>query len=168
MFRSSMTLDGMNRAMTIAVGMLVAVAFFFVRGSGSVPGIFGYAVAVASLTLAAAMSPCEVVVDQGEVRVVRRAWPPLCIPLTSIDTVATIDGLGWFPLRLFGTGGFFGSFGLFRSGALGRFRLYATRSGRAVVVRRKDGDLPLVLTPDDVEGTVGAIRGRAALGERGA
>jgi hypothetical protein len=103
------------------------------------------------------MSPCALVVDANEVRIVRRAWPPRRIARASVDTAAPIGSLGSFPLRLFGVGGFFGSYGLFSSGALGRFRLYSTRSGEAVIVRLNDGSLPVVVTPDDVAATVRAL-----------
>jgi hypothetical protein len=109
------------------------------------------------------MSPRELVVDGGEVRIERRAWRPLCIPLASITSAAPLDRVGRRAVRLFGTGGFFGSYGLFWSDALGRFRLYATRRGQAVIVRRTGGALPIVVTPDDVAGAIAAIDRRPLL-----
>jgi hypothetical protein len=109
------------------------------------------------------MSPRALVVDAGELRVERRAWPPLRIPLATVASAAPLDRLGRGTLRVFGVGGFFGSYGLFSNGDLGRFRLYATRAGQAVIVRRTGKELPIVLTPDDVAGAIGAIDRRPLL-----
>jgi hypothetical protein len=157
MFRTPMTLDRMNRNLTVVASALVAIGMLVVLTARSGPGAFAFAIGAAALALAWAMSPCEIVVDAGELRVVRRAWPPLRIPLGAIAAAAPLDNLGAWPIRLFGVGGFFGSYGLFSTKTLGRFRLYATRRGQAVIVRRVDSKLPIVLTPDDVEGTVRAI-----------
>ena len=163
MFHSRMTLDLANRMMTAVVATAVGVGLLFTVLWRLRPGVLGLLAFAVALTLAWAMSPREVVVSPYEVRVLRRAWRPLRIPLTAVDTAAPIDSLGALPLRLFGVGGFFGSYGLFSSVALGRFHLYATRRGQAVLVRRNDRKLPVVLTPDDVAGTVAAIRQPAVL-----
>jgi hypothetical protein len=60
-------------------------------------------------------------------------------------------------VRLFGVGGFFGSYGLFWARGLGRFRAYATQSAPGVLVRRS-GALPLIVTPDDADGFRAALR----------
>jgi Bacterial PH domain len=161
MFRSAMTLDGRNRNMTAIVGgaVLVAIAVTLVTRP-----LVGLAV-LAVLALVWAMSPTALVVDGGELRIERRAWRPLRIPIASIRGASPLFALGGGTLRLFGVGGFFGSYGLFHNGRLGRFRLYATHAGEAVVVQRVDGALPLVLTPDDVAGTLGAINRRPRLAE---
>ncbi len=158
MFRTSMTLDRTTRRMTaissgiIAVGLAAAASAAGARiGGGAVALIAGV------LAVAWAMGPREVVVDGGELRIGRRAWRPLRVPVASITSASPTDRAGRRALRLLGTGGFFGSYGLFWSDALGRFRLYATRTGQAVVVRRSGGRLPIVLTPDDVAGTIAAL-----------
>jgi hypothetical protein len=116
-----------------------------------------------ALLLSWAMAPRELVVQDGELRIERRAWPALVVRLDEVQSASPLDSLGGGVIRVFGVGGFFGSYGLFRSNALGRFRLYATHRGQAVLVRRVDG-LPIVLTPDDVAGTIDAIDRRPQLG----
>jgi hypothetical protein len=166
MFRAPMTLDRMHRTLTLVVSGACAFATLATlatlsslrasarTGSGAFGGIG--IVVVLALLLAWAMSPRELVVDESELRVIRRAWPPVRVPLRAIASASPLDRFGGGAIRLFGVGGFFGSYGLFTSKGLGRFHLYSTRRGQAMIVRRRDG-LPLVLTPDDVPGAIRAI-----------
>jgi hypothetical protein len=163
MFRTPMTLDRRQRTMTAVVGLLLAVSFAVVTVTGAHVGFGVFALLGVVLAVSWAMSPVALVVDGGELRVERRAWRPLRVPLASVASAAPLERLGAGTLRVFGVGGFFGSYGLHSNGDLGRFRLYATRSGQAVVVRRTGGDLPIVLTPDDVAGAIGAIDRRPLL-----
>lgn len=160
-----MTLDGRQRKMTGVVALIIAAALGATLMTGAHAGFGVVAVLFVVLGLSWAMSPCALVVDGGELRVERRAWRPLRIPLASVASASPLDSLGRGTLRVFGVGGFFGSYGLFSSSDLGRFRLYATRSGQAVIVRRSGGELPVVLTPDDVAGAIGAIDRRPLLTE---
>lgn len=172
MFRATMTLDRTRRLVTLCVGSIVGVAAgaalvapaaFPSRGGIPPWAVVGPVLAIVVLAFAWAMSPCGVVVDGGELRVERRAWPPLRFPLSAIAGVSIVDSPARGAVRLFGVGGFFGSYGLFSSSALGRFRMYATRGGPGVVVRRKGGDLPIVFTPDDAAATVHAMSAFAML-----
>ena len=163
MFRTRMTLDRMQRNVTMLSSALVAIGAVVAISARTGAGMAVFAIGGAALLLAWAMSPREIVVDAGELRVLRRAWPPLRVPLGAVDTAAPLDTIGGRAIRLFGVGGFFGNYGLFSSAALGRFRLYATRGGQAVIVRRNDDKLPIVLTPDDVAGTIRAIDRRPLL-----
>ena len=160
-----MTLDGRQRMMTGVVGLIIVVVFGVVLVTGAHVSFVVLAVLGVVLAVSWAMSPRALVVDGGELRVERRAWRPLRIPLASVVSASPLDRLGRGTLRVFGVGGFFGSYGLFSNGDLGRFRLYATRAGQAVIVRRTGKEVPIVLTPDDVAGTIGAIDRRPLLTE---
>ena len=160
-----MTLDGRQRMMTGVVGLIIVVVLGVILVTGAHVGFGVLAVLGVVLSISWAMSPRALVVDGGELRVERRAWRPLRIPLASVVSASPLDRLGRGTLRVFGVGGFFGSYGLFSNGDLGRFRLYATRAGQAVIVRRTGSELPIVLTPDDVAGTIGAIDRRPLLTE---
>jgi hypothetical protein len=162
MFRTGMTLDRANRILTFVVSAVVLFAAVWVLAARPRFGGLPLALTGAVLLCAWAMSPRALIVDAGELQIVRRAWPSLRVPLAEIATAEPLDRLGAGTLRLFGVGGFFGSYGLFANAALGRFRLYATRRGPAVLLRRRSRQLPLVLTPDDAAGTL-----RALLGELG-
>jgi hypothetical protein len=159
-FRSPMTLDAANRALTIVLslvilGIVLLTSVGVGKLAGPVPALV-VAPLVVVMLVAWAMSPRAVAVVAGDMLVERRAWPALRVPLASIERAEPFERAGR-ALRIIGVGGFFGSYGLFTSDALGRFRLYATRRGKAVLVRRSGGAIPLVLTPDDVAGTLAAI-----------
>jgi hypothetical protein len=156
-----MTLDPARRGMTLFVGLIVglvaASALLLPRTAISLVALIAPLLVLPVLGLAWAMSPCGVAVDTDELRVERRAWPAMRIPLSTVASVSLIDSPARGAVRLFGVGGFFGSYGVFTSGAIGRFRMYATRDGAAVILRRTAGELPIALTPDDAAATVNAI-----------
>lgn len=162
MFRSPLTLDRANAVSTAIVTLLLVVLVAVVWATGARGGQAVAWLLAATLGVCFAMSPRALVVEGGEVRVERRMWPALRIPLSEIERAAPLTSLGKGVLRVGGVGGFFGSFGFFRSSNLGRFRLYATRGGQAVIIRRK-GALPVVVTPDDVAGAIAAIDRRPLL-----
>jgi hypothetical protein len=152
-----MSLDGATRASTL-LGLGV-VAASLVLGLARAPGgwsTFMPAALVVVLGITWAMAPRGLVVTQNELRIERRAWASIRVPLASVERADALDWPSWRAMRLFGVGGFFGSYGVFHSESLGRFRLYATKRGRAVLVRTRSGQA-LVLTPDDVAGTIAAI-----------
>jgi Bacterial PH domain len=158
-----MTLDSRQRTTTaIACGVLVVVSIVVPLAVRSAVALVAPVFALVVLGISWAMSPLEIVVAQGELRVERRAWSPARFPLASVAQASAVDALGPGALRVFGVGGFFGSYGLFRSERLGNFRMYATHSGQAVLVTLKGSELPLVITPDDVVGALGSIDRRAA------
>jgi hypothetical protein len=156
MFRTAMTLDRTHRRLTLLSGALVALGVVVTLTVRTNAGIFAFAAIGGALGFAWAMSPRQLVVEGGELRIERRAWRPLRVSLADVTSASPLDRIGGRAIRLFGVGGFFGSYGLFSSDALGRFRLYATRRGQSVLIRRTDA-LPIVLTPDDVAGTIDAI-----------
>jgi len=163
MFRTPMSLDKTQRTMTLVVSGLLVVSLAVVVLVKAAAGLGVFGVLAVVLVLAWAMSPTALVVEDGELRVERRAWRAMRVPLSQVASASPLNKLGGRTLRLFGVGGFFGSYGLFSNGELGKFRLYATHGGQAVLVRRTDGELPLVLTPDDVQGAIAAIEGRPQL-----
>ena len=154
-----MTLDAAQRRSTAFVCVLIFVVLSVFTAAFPVAAVAEAiaAFSVGALALSWAMSPCALVVDDTYVLVERRAWAPLRIARASIASASPVNPYGPGIVRLFGNAGFFGNFGLFRNDALGRFRLYATHSRQAVLLRRVSGELPIVVTPDDVAGTIGAI-----------
>jgi hypothetical protein len=62
-------------------------------------------------------------------------------------------------IRLFGSGGLFGYYGLFTSAKLGKFTAYVTnRNNRVVVIT---GSKTALFSPDDVDGFLNAIHASA-------
>lgn len=160
MFRSSLSLDRTHRILTVVSSAIVAVVLGVALSTRQPPAGLAAAFVLAVLAVAWAMGPRELVVEGGEMRIERRAWRPLRVPLSQVESAAPLESIGRIGVRLAGVGGFFGAYGLFWTTALGFFRLYATRRGQKVIVRRR-GALPIVMTPTDVAGAVDAIDPRA-------
>src|SRR5512140_3940751 len=94
-----------------------------------------------------ALAPRAFEIGGGALRIVRNGWLRTAIPLAEIRSAGEVGPeVLRGALRLFGVGGLFGSYGVFRSPALGRLRLDATRSSGLVLVRTARG--AHLLTPD--------------------
>ncbi len=141
----TMTLDTMHRAVTgvvvlVLVGALALISFTPAPAKGAIVVLL-----VCVVMISFAYAPCALEVTDTEVRVLRRLAPPLRLPFSTI--VAVVPG-SFRGLRLFGSGGFFGSFGFYWQKGLGTYRRYATKLEPAVLLTRTAG-LPIVVTPDD-------------------
>jgi hypothetical protein len=92
--------------------------------------------------------------------VVRRLVGDVRIPLDAVREAraATPDDFRGC-LRLWGNGGLFGYYGLFRTSTLGKSTWYVTNRKRAVIVIT--AAKTFVLSPDDVDGFLAAIRAAA-------
>lgn len=89
-----------------------------------------------------ALSDAELLID--------RKIKPVRIPLREITEVRALeDGLFRGSLRLMGTSGFYGHYGLFWNRKLGKFRAYVTRTKDLVAVRTEKG--LFLLSPDDTK-----------------
>lgn len=96
-------------------------------------------------------------VREGALGIVRPLWTTW-IELEGLESVEWVPGvMGWTTLRLWGSGGVFGFFGVFYSGRLGgRFRAWVTDPERSVVLKMK-GQV-LVVSPEDPERLVALLR----------
>lgn len=156
------------KVLTFVVLAIVAAALGVTLGTTSVVGhpLVGLLPAGAIcvvLLIAWAIAPVAVEIEPGEVAVLRHLWPAFRIALDDIETAEAAPALrGLGTLRLFGSGGFFGSYGLFWNRKLGRFRCFATRIAPPGVLIRRKGGLPVLLTPDDVNGFLAALAGRGS------
>jgi hypothetical protein len=174
----SMSLDRVHRWTTIFVFVLIllvavpvlisinAVHTARVAEMARMSGLGVLCLVVVALLVAAAMAPRSVELTGGTLRIQRRSWKAFEIRLADISSVEKGPQIGAFrSLRLGGTGGFFGSYGLFWTKGLGTYRLYATRLGPSVLLRRKNG-LPVVIAPDDAEQLRAAIAEAVGHGAR--
>jgi type VI protein secretion system component VasK len=99
--------------------------------------------------LAKALAPKGYAINDVEL-VIARDRKPIKIPLRDILEVRRLeDGLLRRSLRLMGTSGFYGYYGLFWNRQLGRFRVYATRLTGLVAVKTEK--TLYALSPDDPE-----------------
>jgi hypothetical protein len=79
---------------------------------------------------------------------VSRIGPDIVIRLDEVESLQSAKASDFtLTLRVFGSGGLYGNFGLFRNAQLGLFRACMTRREPLVVVRMKTGK-PIVLSPD--------------------
>lgn len=141
---------------TVLVSLLIA------GGAALVTTTYWHSPWVATLESAAiilpwlltwALAPRGFAVSSSAFRVLRPC-AGVAVPLSEIRSVRVLGGsearrLGLLggSLRVAGSGGLFGYFGRFRTTALGRFKLYATRGDAFVLIETERG--LFVITPDD-------------------
>lgn len=120
------------------------------------------------ICLAYAYSPRGYAVS-GQAFVVKRLIGNIRVPLTDIRAIrmGTADDFKGC-VRLWGNGGLFGYYGLFRTAKLGKCSWYVTNRSKTVIVAAQNRTL--VLSPDDAQGFIdaagmapaGAVSGGAA------
>ena len=162
MRRFPMSLDAAHRRITtVVIGLCAAV--LGIQVAVCRPPVAWIPLLTAAL-LAPIMGSCWAVaptalsIDGRMLRIERRGWRPLDIPLDDIARTDGVPSLRPFgAVRLFGVGGFFGTFGLMWSRSIGRFRAYVTRSAPSLLRRRRSA-LPVLVTPDDRDAVVAALR----------
>ena len=115
--------------------------------------------AAAVIALSYAYSPRGYEITERSI-IVRRLIGTVRIPLDDIRELraATRDDFRGC-IRLWGNGGFFGYYGLFRTAKLGKCTWYVTNRAHAVVLIT--AAKTVVLSPDDVQGFLAAIRSTA-------
>ncbi len=108
------------------------------------------------IALAYAYSPRGYAIEDGSI-VIRRLRGGVRFPLESIRQARAaeageLDGC----LRLWGSGGLFGYYGLFQNSKLGTMRWYVTNRNRAVVLLTDSK--PVVISPENSEEFLAAVR----------
>jgi hypothetical protein len=151
----SASYDSTTKIISAAVCAILA-AVVIVTGSMIAAGIGALIVA-----LSYAWSPRGYTISERCIFVKRLAGNA-CIPLDGIREVraATPDDFRG-SIRLFGDGGLFGYYGLFRTSKLGKSNWYLTNRGNAVVVIT--GSKTILVSPDDADGFLAAIRASAPI-----
>ncbi|HEX9049756.1 MAG TPA: PH domain-containing protein [Anaeromyxobacter sp.] len=136
------------------VALLLVILFTAIAGTSTAvrAGMRGIALAVSALAGgtavgAWALAPRAFEIGGGVLRIVRNGRIWTAIPLAEIRSAGEVgpevlEGA----IRILGVGGLFGSYGVFRSPALGPLRLATTRSTGLVLVRT--ARVAHVLTPD--------------------
>jgi len=146
--------DSMTKTITgIVCGLLVAIVLF-VR----VP--FVALVAPIVILMGYIFSPRQYRVSGGALvidRLAGKTYVPLAI-IRDVRAGTPDDFRGC--VRLWGSGGFFGYYGLFRTAKLGKCRWFVTDRSKAVIVAT--AEKTFVLSPDNVEGFIAATHATAA------
>lgn len=144
-----------DRSLALSTTALLAVVLLAAVGGTTAAldaGMRGVALAIAvfsagTASLAWAFAPRGFALGAGALRVLRNGWWPTVVPLAGVRSAGEIDAEALRgSVRTLGVGGLFGSYGLYRSPALGSFRLHATRSSGLVLVRTDSR--VYVVTPD--------------------
>lgn len=135
--------DTTAKMITAVVVVLLAVP------AVAVGGLLTAAIGATILLAAYAWSPQSYAISDRTL-IINRLIGNVRIPLDSIREArsATADDLRGC-IRLFGSGGLFGWYGLFRTSKLGKSTWYVTDRNNAVVLI---GEKKFVLSPDDVNG----------------
>ena len=160
--RFPMSLDAGNRLITLTVVavcvVVLAVQVVVCRPPMTWIPLLTAALLVPIMGSCWAMAPTSLAIDGDALRIERRAWRAIRIPLRDIAALESTTGMRALnTLRLFGVGGFFGTFGLMWSRPVGRFWAYATRTAPSILLRVR-GSLPVLVTPDDPQAVVAALR----------
>jgi len=151
---------------TISVLVLVVLAeLLFVRAAytssrgqaGQSIGVLGVLLSVGIFAGIARSAPWDYMVRPDAI-VVGRLGAPLVISYEGIREVRRTDareiGFAW---RVFGSGGFLGWFGLFRSRRLGQFRAYATNRRDLVLITKTNG-AKIVISPHPTDRFLDAVQ----------
>ncbi len=140
----------MAKTISVVVAVTLALVAILTRN----PFVAGLGTALVLLTFA--WSPRGYTVD-GQTLLIQRLIGSVRIPLQEIRELwqgAPDDFQG--AIRLFGNGGLFGYYGLFQTTRLGKSTWYVTNRDRTVII--VTGAKTFVVSPDDVEGFLAAVR----------
>jgi PH (Pleckstrin Homology) domain-containing protein len=157
-----MSLDAGHRLITLVVlfvcGVVVGLQVVLCRPPVQWIPVLTAIVLLPTLGVCWALAPTALAIDGSALRIERRGWRALEIPLHEIAALESAPAVRMLnTVRIFGVGGFFGTFGLMWSRSLGRFRAYATHSAPSLLLRRR-GSLPVLVTPDDPHALLAALR----------
>lgn len=154
--------------------MLVVAAASETPRSPSITGTSGIwwywisiAVLIAVLLITFFVSPRSYTVAKGQL-IIERPLNQKVFDLHATSTAELIDpdsGAG-HGLRLWGSGGMFGYFGIFHNSDLGKYYLAATRSSNRVMITTSSGK-KVVITPDDPVALIDALKAAADNGGSG-
>jgi hypothetical protein len=109
------------------------------------------------LVITYGFSPKGYAIQDGQL-VILRPFKVKNYPLEDIQSVTSVDRDSLKgSLRIFGVGGLFGYYGLFRNSTYGNMIWYATRRDQFVAIERSNGKT-IVITPDDPESFVSAYQ----------
>lgn len=111
------------------------------------------------------LSPRRYVLDRG-VLTVERLLLPVRILVEEIHSIEPVDAaMVRHAIRVAGSGGGFGYYGLFWSPKVGLFRVYAGRREEVILLRLTDGRR-IMIAPDPVEAFVEALERAQSRGGR--
>jgi len=149
------SMDSLVKIVTIAILVVSGFAFLsslvYIMNSESSES-WGTLLIVGSLILifgiTYTLAPRAYLLDNNSLTI-DRLLAPVVIPLQQISEVSTppLERFN-YAVRLFGSGGFLGYFGLFWVSKTGKMWWYATQRKNVIMVKLTSGS-PIIITPDD-------------------
>lgn len=147
--------DWLTKIVSGGVALLLVAVPVMAMKAGAI-AVFVALVSAAVIGLSFAFSPRGYEISGGAFRV-KRLIGDVVFPLERLRFVRDATaGDFWGCVRMWGSGGLFGYYGWFWSKALGRSKWYVTDRSRVVVMA--DGDQIILVSPEDHDGFVAAIR----------
>ena len=142
-----------SAALVVAItGLVLTIP---VAEAGVAGRILGIGLPLAVLAVAYGMSPRGYRVEPGRLQVLRRWFGSKSFRIDSVAPTSALFGLGG--IRLAGSGGAFGWYGLFWRKGSGKYRAYVTDRAQLVVCDGPDG--VVVLSPADPQAFLMAAGG---------
>jgi membrane protease YdiL (CAAX protease family) len=146
-----------RQLLTSTIALLAVIAVTAIAGTAGAlqANLRGVALAVTLFSSgvaigAWALAPRGYAIGEGRLRILRNGWRPVEVRLDEIRAVSLLDPDALRgSLKLFGMGGLFGYYGIFRSPSLGSYRLHATRGAGLVLVRTSAHTHVLTPEPPD-------------------
>jgi|Deesub1362A_J573_1020465.scaffolds.fasta_scaffold14562_3 hypothetical protein len=127
-------------AVAISLYWLYSIDFFVIGVAVTLPIFVIFAIVYA-------YSPKEVILEIDRI-VIRKVFGEVTIPYSRIKDVSYFGKLKWKTIRLFGSGGLFGWFGLFHITEIGEVWVYARRNKDMVLIK---ADKNYLLAPENPE-----------------
>jgi uncharacterized membrane protein len=145
----------------IGISTTLFVAGFYGFQENLFLGFFlmiGAILPIVILIFGAAFAPKNYKITSDNI-LINRLWvKDIKIPLIEVYSVEPVDYKFAFKrsIRIFGSGGGFGIYGDFSSRNIKYFKAYMTRRDKLVMI--KTPDKPFILTPDDPESFIAAVK----------
>lgn len=160
--QSTWTVTGLACLVVFGATLLLWVLPVLVGGKGlqvTIPRLLAVVAGLVVLGPTALLAPRGYTVEPTQVTI-RRLGRDIRIPIETIKRVESVDGTEFFKgaTRMWANAGLFGYAGYFRSPATGTFRGYTTRTQGSMVALHFDFAVPIVVSPDDTDGFVNAVR----------
>ena len=155
------SLDKFNKNTTIIVSIILLVIvgtiFFLTPKNEQSTAILFSSIPIVSAVVIYLLSPNNYSVSSDKL-LIHRMLKDIEIDRNNIQSVQEIDeSQVEDSIRTFGASGFFGSFGMFWNGKLGKMTWYVTRKNNFVLVETKD-QKKIILTPDKPEEFVASFQ----------
>ena len=160
------SMDRTTKILTILVPLLLFFTVFIPSFTKNNPGsidflnpspevVFPFGLIIL-LVITFGFSPKAYAVDDRQL-IIYRPFHRKFYSTTDMKSVSVVDKKDLSrSIRVFGVGGLFGYFGLFRNSLYGTMIWYATRRDQFVVIERSNGRT-IVLTPDDPNSLVSEL-----------